>query len=427
MSKGFKLGVFAFLALASLLLAPVCGAAVRGDVDGDGAVTISDAVLALRASVGLTTLSPEAAEVADVAPRPGLQGRAVGDGAVTVSDVVRILQVVVGLLDQSQLSPVVNTHLYVLNGRTPFGSPGTVSVVDIEGMLAKRQDASVVNAFTAGAVPNHMVIAGELGYIVNSVSNSLQIVDLRTHKDVRSPIYLGDGTNPMQVALPGNGKAYVSLLLTDEVAVVDLMSGSVVNRIKVGKAPTGMISARGKVYVTNTAFSYDPVANKVTYGKGTVSIIDAGTDRVLKTLDVGMNPQYAALDPKGRIHVACTGDYGATPGEIAVIDPRADAVVAVLALGGAPGPIAISFDGRACVADSINGVTGYDANTLTVTIPPERGLKLGGSVFDVKVDSMGRFYAALFDKDKVVAFDPSTGEVLAEAPTGSGPQALAVK
>jgi DNA-binding beta-propeller fold protein YncE len=125
--------------------------------------------------------------------------------------------------------------------------------------------------------------------------------------------------------------------------------------------------------------------------------------------------------------VACTGDYGATPGEIAVIDPRADAVVAVLALGGAPGPIAISFDGRACVADSINGVTGYDANTLTVTIPPERGLKLGGSVFDVKVDSMGRFYAALFDKDKVVAFDPSTGEVLAEAPTGSGPQALAVK
>ncbi|MGC8834499.1 MAG: hypothetical protein ACP5R4_10650 [Armatimonadota bacterium] len=427
MSKGFKPGMFAVLALASLLLAPMCSAAIRGDVDGDGSITISDAVLALRASVGLAALSPESVEAADVAPRPGLHGRVVGDGAVTVSDVVRILQVVVGLLDQGQLSPVVNTHLYVLNGRTPFGSPGTVSVVDIEGMLAKRPDASIVNAFTAGAVPNHMVIEGEFGYLVNSVSNSLQIVDLRTNKDVRPPIYLGDGTNPMQVALPGNGKAYVSLLLTDEVAVVDLMSGSVVSQIKVGKAPTGMISAKGKVYVTNTAFSYDPSANKVTYGQGTISVIDATTDRVLKTLEVGMNPQYTAVDPKGRIHVACTGDYGQTPGEIAVIDPRTDTVVAVLPLGGAPGPIAISFDGRACVADSINGVTEYDANTLTVTIPPERGLKLGGSVFDVKVDSMGRFYAALFDKDKVVAFDPSTGEILAEAPTGSGPQALAVK
>lgn len=417
--------VLAAVVLTAITLTP--SFARPGDVNGDGIIALQDVLLVLRASLGLTTLTPEASADADVAPRPGTQGRLYGDGQVTVADAIRILQVVVGLLDEKQLAPTSNTHIYSLNGRTPFGSPGTVSVIDINAMLAGAPNASVVNAFGAGAVPNQMLIADSTGYIVNSVSNTLQIVNLDTNRDVRPPIYLGDSTNPMQIALLGNGRAYVSLLLTNEVAVVDLLSGTVADRIKVGVAPTGMASAVGKVYVTNTAFSYDPAANKVTYGHGSVSVIDTASGKVIKTIPVGTNPQYTAIDPKGRVHVACTGDYGAIPGEIDVIDPRIDAVVGKVPIGGAPGPIAITFDGRAYVADSIYGVTGYDANSLQVTLPPERALKLGGSVFDIKADSMGRLYAALFDKDAVVMFDPNTGQVLATAQTGSGPQAIALR
>ncbi|MGQ9698104.1 MAG: hypothetical protein ACUVRO_08940 [Armatimonadota bacterium] len=419
------LAALAFVLLSALTLSP-CSAR-PGDVNGDGIIALQDALLTLRASLGLTSLSADALAAADVAPRPGTQGRLYGDGQVTVADAIRILQVVVGLLDEKQLAPAANTHIYALNGKMPFGSPGTVSVIDIAAMLAGSPNASIVNAFTAGAVPNHMLVADNTGYIVNSVSNTLQIVNLDTNRELRPPIYLGDGTNPMQVALPGNGKAYVSLLLTNEVAVVDLASGVVSERITVGAAPTGMAYAAGKVYVTNTAFSYDPSANKVTYGQGSVSVIDIVSDKVVKTIPVGMNPQYTAIDPKGRVHVSCTGDYGPTPGEIAVIDPRIDAVVGKVYIGGAPGPIAITFDGRAYAADSVYGVTGYDANTLQVTIPPERALQLGGAVFDLKADSMGRLYAALFDKDAVVMFDPSSGQVLAKAQTGSGPQAIALR
>jgi len=419
------LAASAVVLLAALSLSP-CSAR-PGDVNGDGIIALQDALLALKASLGLVALSPEASAAADVAPRPGAQGRVYGDGQVTVADAIRILQVVVGLLDETQLAPTANTRIYTLNGKTPFGSPGTVSVIDIDAMLAGSPSASVVNAFGAGAAPNQMLIADGMGYIVNSVSNTLQIVDLDTNRDVRPPIYLGDGANPMQMALPGNGKAYISLLLANEVAVVDLRSGEVTNRIKVGTAPTGMASAAGKVYVTNTAFSYDPTANKVTYGQGSVSVIDAISEKVVKTIPVGTNPQFTALDPKGRVHVSCTGDYGPTPGEIDVIDPRIDTVVAKVPIGGAPGPIAITFDGRAYVADSIYGVTGYDANALQVTLPPEHALNLGGSVFDIKADSMGRLYAALFDKDAVVMFDPNSGQVLAKAQTGSGPQAIALR
>lgn len=67
-----------------------------GDLNGDGVVNLSDAVLALRAVVGLVPLSPGQKNVADVAPRRGAP-RLVGDGKLDLRDVVRIIRRAVGL------------------------------------------------------------------------------------------------------------------------------------------------------------------------------------------------------------------------------------------------------------------------------------------------------------------------------------------
>ena len=53
-----------------------------GDTDGDGEITVTDALLALQGSVGKITLSPEAQGRADVD----------GDGKITVTDALLILQ-----------------------------------------------------------------------------------------------------------------------------------------------------------------------------------------------------------------------------------------------------------------------------------------------------------------------------------------------
>ena len=69
-----------------------------GDLNGDGVVDISDALLALRIAVGIVSLSPSADEFVrgDVAPLTG--GVPTPDGAITVADALLILKRAVGLV-----------------------------------------------------------------------------------------------------------------------------------------------------------------------------------------------------------------------------------------------------------------------------------------------------------------------------------------
>ncbi|MGQ9698000.1 MAG: S8 family serine peptidase [Armatimonadota bacterium] len=70
---------------------------IPGDVDRDGKVTVLDAVIALRIAIGAANADTETMSVADVAPRPGTEGRRWGDGAVTIADALLILKQAVGL------------------------------------------------------------------------------------------------------------------------------------------------------------------------------------------------------------------------------------------------------------------------------------------------------------------------------------------
>jgi hypothetical protein len=63
-----------------------------GDLDGDGQVTVTDALLALKLLVGTVTASPGILKSAMVRPGTG------GDEQVTLADVIDILRMAVGIL-----------------------------------------------------------------------------------------------------------------------------------------------------------------------------------------------------------------------------------------------------------------------------------------------------------------------------------------
>lgn len=75
-------------------LSVVAFAAKLGDVNGDGKVTASDAVLVLQASAGIKTLTAEQKDRADYNK----------DGKVSAIDARKILQVVAGLISVEEMT-----------------------------------------------------------------------------------------------------------------------------------------------------------------------------------------------------------------------------------------------------------------------------------------------------------------------------------
>ena len=80
---------------AAVISSPVAGGIHSGDVNSDGRVDIVDALLALRAGVGLVALTTQERVRADVGPL--VRNVPVGDGIIDVEDSMLILRKAVGL------------------------------------------------------------------------------------------------------------------------------------------------------------------------------------------------------------------------------------------------------------------------------------------------------------------------------------------
>ena len=80
-----KDGCFFPVAVSNVSLQVAGPGTQRGDMDGDGKVTLADALWALRLAIGAATASPGVIRAADVSPPEG-------DGQLTVADVRGILR-----------------------------------------------------------------------------------------------------------------------------------------------------------------------------------------------------------------------------------------------------------------------------------------------------------------------------------------------
>ncbi len=267
-----------------------------------------------------------------------------------------------------------NPNLY-----TPgTADPGGIALVDdTEGLVAlsasnalgvvNLANGSLIGQIPVGNAPNHVIVAGNYAYVSNEGGRPATASDFTT---------LSDGT-PM-VADPTTGAA-----TTGTVSVINA-SGQVAASIAVGLRPAGLAQANGRVYVAN-AYS------------DTISVIDTTTNKVVRTIPVGV-PLPGGAFGAGVDDIAAVGDrLYVTLGQsnaIAVVDltkPDKQAVVGYIPT--LYFPTSIAYDpgtGRLVVADdkgtgaqgsigTAHGVEAFNTHQDTGTvslipIPGEREL-----------------------------------------------------
>jgi YVTN family beta-propeller protein len=303
-------------------------------------------------------------------------------------------------------------YAYVVNG-----SSETLSRIDLE--TGQVQNHIVI----LGAVPNHVVCYESKLYVVNSFSPSLMVIN-PANNSIEAEIQLPLNSNPWNVAVYGN-YAYVTALAKASVYKLNLAAEAVVDTFAVGQAPEGVIVYDNRLYVTNTAFNpYD-----LSYGQGSVSILDIANGGEIGRVNVSKNPQALAVGPDGLINVICSGDYDMVTGMIYFIDPGEMMAVDSLATGGNPVYPVIDRAGIGFISAggwfTYGYVFSYDAVNHTLLRGDANPIEVSLGSYDIAIDSLGYIYSAGQMANSVTKFDYS-GAVIRSFNVGAGPVSIAI-
>lgn len=205
----------------------------------------------------------------------------------------------------------------------PFGSgTGTISFYGRSNGAVTQDIFEAINTYPLGNVVQSMAVHNGKGYIVVNNAGKVEVVDAGTFA---SSGVISGLTSPRYFLGIDNNKGYISEwgTTTGAVKVVDLTTKTVTATVNTGAGAEGMVKVGNKVYVAcSGGFGNDSV----------VTVIDATTNAVLSSIDVGPNPKSIQVDANGKVWVLCSGQWNMSftmlekPGSLVRIDPATDLV-----------------------------------------------------------------------------------------------------
>ncbi|MCK5453951.1 MAG: hypothetical protein KAJ16_06295, partial [Calditrichia bacterium] len=284
----------------------------------------------------------------------------------------------------------------------------SMSIIDLDNQVVLQPPKPL------GLYANEIEVAGEKAYVVISGLNEIRIFDLVTLSDQGS-IHLGSGTNPYGIAMINDSIAVVSLLFTNQVAFVNVSARQIETFVSVGSGPQGVLFFQGKAYVANSGF------NGAGYDPGKVSVIDLNGYAV-SDIDVGVNPQSLDVDTQGNIIVACSGDYVSIGARMDIIDTQLDSVVFSQPMNQPITTVAVNQQNMAFLATYNSGVMVFDLSQKIFIRDENNPLKGGPAV---SFDQADNAYICHFDFDSVYVYSPGHQKLGAYL-VGDGPISIAV-
>ncbi len=243
---------------------------------------------------------------------------------------VQNLAVVVNALDNADLNVI-----------------SSLSIIDLDEPNLKRAvDAEVI---TIGDVPSDILIHGHIAYVSRfdwlsgMFSDSILMINLE-RQEIVDVIPIQSGAYPQSLALINSNKMYVTCDNVHQVHVVDIGSRSVTKIITDASLnkTTGITVLNGKAYVTNPAWEWDAAAGKSIYHQSSVTVIDTQTDSVLSSIPMPINAGGILNDGDSTVIVKTTGDYGLISGKLVLIDATTDKIIKTVDLKMTPGSFAIN-------------------------------------------------------------------------------------
>lgn len=201
---------------------------------------------------------------------------------------------------------------------------GAVYVADWYGarifvLTPSPQGLTRTGEIAVGKSPSGIAVTpdGSTILVANREANSVSVVDVATAQEVAAvPV----GEHPFGLTLSADGhRAYTANVVSDDVSAIDVRARREVGRVRTGKRPYVVALAQGRGFVTDQ------------YSR-TVSVFDLATLKPVGSLDVGDHPEGIATARDGRtLYVANWGDN-----TLSVLDARSLTVLKTIPTGNGP-------------------------------------------------------------------------------------------
>ena len=280
-------------------------------------------------------------------------------------------------------------------------------------------------------------------YVINQFSNDVWLINLDEESVIKKiPV----GNTPVDGSYDGE-MLYVSNSNSDTISVIDGMYDKVVETIPTGRNPQGIIAVNGEVFVANSGENSMHAIDLKTKEKKDVefmagptfmmpnakrtrfylassdsnrlTIINPSIKSVIKNIEVGTRPNYAAVSDDESFAITTNKDSN----DISVIPLKLQKESQRIPTGITPVSVAISEDNQlAFVANKDSGdLAVVSLNTMKVV----KRIDIGTPTY-VKVIG-DRVYVTSQTKNWIYIIDIKKLKIIGSIPTGIGPASIVVK
>jgi YVTN family beta-propeller protein len=288
--------------------------------------------------------------------------------------------------------------------------------------VARASVPSTSPATTAvgvGTLPTGVAVTNSTAYVANSRSNSLSVVSLGASPAVTSAVPVG--RFPDAVALSPDGtRAYVPNLSDGTLSIVDTGTDQVVKTVKVGRDPDGVLQVGTAVYVANLM-------------SGTISVVDPSAGLLTGTITL-----------TGTATPAPSGLAASADGKHLYVDDARNGTTSVIDLTTSPASIVGTVNvGTYPAYLAVHGTTGFVANATKSASTPgtvsvlnladsahpavAHTIAVGSHPYGIALlPALGEALATNSGDGTVSVIDTSSNTVLTTLAVGNTPDAIAV-
>lgn len=183
---------------------------------------------------------------------------------------------------------------FIMNEGNFRSGNGSISFYSYDSLKIFNHVFMEINNRPLGDVPYSMGIDGSRIYILVNNSNKIEVTG---SNDMKSVATISKIVSPRYISFIRGTKAYVSSLYSDSVTIVDLSSNTVSGFINLKKSSEAIVSLSSTAYAASWA------------GGNKVMVINAITDAVKDSIEVGPEPESMVIDKYETLWVLCNGGW----------------------------------------------------------------------------------------------------------------------